>query len=903
VSILSVRVLDSEGTGYNSDIAKGITLAADSGADIINMSLGGYWYDATQDAAVQYAVGKGVTVIAAMGNDGGNVLCYPAAYDNVIAVAAVDSTGARAYYSNYGDWADIAAPGSDIWSTYNSSETPYVSMNGTSMATPVVAGAAALYMSAVGHVSPAVMEKVLKASVSKSLSSQIGAGIIDAAKMFSADKTKPVITVTDAYGNEITSFKNAVPYGSTVSLASATGINGAMIVYTLDGKTPTIKNGEIVTGQKYTEPISLDSFPVGKSVTVKAACISGMGVLGTAASVTFKMSAYRPATGIQVTAPKTIVAGKSVTLTAAVVPATAAQKVTWAIGYRDDDLAGASISTSGVLRTVAGHSGILQITCTSADTPNVSATAEIQVKDTQPVAAMTLSPAKITLTYANGEGAAQQLTPAMTDAKKNVIPAADVTLQWSSSNTKVAAVDQNGLVKAVGKGSAAITCKAMDGSGKSAKCTVTVQQLVESIAVTGQLSIAPGASATYKAAVLPATAGTKTCTWSLTGDVPEGVTISTSGTVKVASTVAAGSFTVTATAKDDSGAAGIMEVTIQPKATYLMLDVGEEDSDHDRTYSRSGLLTNLQLYTVNVPNTYETSDRDESSAALQVTSNCFVETYQWTSSNEKVASVNANGVVKAAAAGTARITCTALDGSGKRASVTVKVIVPCSAVSVRPVNAGQYAIAYGTSMSFRAVLGDAYGKPTVTKVNWQVQVDEYDESGNYISKYLEGGDKNPDWTDWTERFSAAKIVTLSSSGVLKVTSAWPTLAGTVAEGHTLQIDVEAWSTDNTWVGSGYSVTPVQPTTYLSTDSTTYNTGTVTSLKIGISSDCRCDYTVTSSNPRVVSAIYAGGFYDKGGKYLGDFAELAAHAAGTAKITIKANDGSGKTWSFTVKVTG
>ena len=144
------------------------------------------------------------------------------------------------------------------------------------MATPVVAGAAALYMSAVGHVSPAVMEKVLKASVSKSLSSQIGAGIIDAAKMFSADKTKPVITVTDAYGNEITSFKNAVPYGSTVSLASATGINGAMIVYTLDGKTPTIKNGEIVTGQKYTEPISLDSFPVGKSVTVKAACISGM---------------------------------------------------------------------------------------------------------------------------------------------------------------------------------------------------------------------------------------------------------------------------------------------------------------------------------------------------------------------------------------------------------------------------------------------------------------------------------------------------------------------------------------------------------------------------------------------------------------------------------------------------
>ena len=905
VRILSVRVLDSTGSGSNADIARGIAAAARNGADIINMSLGGYWYDETMNQAVQYAVGRGVTVIAAMGNDGGNVLCYPAAYDNVIAVAAVDSTGARADYSNYGDWADIAAPGSGIWSAYNNSTSSYESLNGTSMATPVVAGAAALYMSAAGHVSPAVMEKVLKASVSKSLSSQIGAGIVDAAKMFSADKTKPVITVKDANGNEITSFKNAVPYGSTVSLASATGINGATIVYTLDGRTPAVKNGEIVTGQEYTGPIALDSFSVGKSVTVRAACVSGMGVLGTAASVTFRMSAYQRADGIRVTVPKTVAAGKSVTLTAAVEPATAAQKVNWAIGYRDDDLAGASISTSGVLRTAAGHSGTLQLICASAADPDIYEDGlYIQVKDTQPVAAMTLSPAKITLTYANGAGAAQQLTPMMTDTKKNVISAADVTLQWSSSNTKVAAVDTDGLVTAVGKGSAAITCKAMDGSGKSAKCTVTVQQLVESVAVTGQLSIAPGASASYRAAVLPATASTRTCSWSLTG-APEGVTISSSGAVRAASTVAAGSsFTVTATAKDGSGAAGSMEVTIQQKASYLMLDVGEADYDHDRTYSRSGLLTNLQLYTVNVPNTYETSDRDESSAALQVTSDCAVGTFQWMSSNAKVASVDENGVVTAAAAGTAQITCTALDGSGKRASVAVKVIVPCSTISVQPVNAGQYAIAYGTSMSFRAVLGDAYGKPTVTKVRWELHIGEYDENGSYIREYLEDGAENPNWTDWTGLFGARKIVTLSSSGVLKVTGAWPTLAQTVYDnGHTLQINVEAWSTDNTWLGSSCYVYPTPPAAVLRTDSTTYYADTESSLNVEIFSDCLYGYTVTSSNPRVASAVYAGGVNDDNGNYLGDYAELVTHAAGTAKITIKANDGSGKTWSFTVKVVG
>ncbi len=142
--ILPVKVLDQYGDGWYSDIAAGIVYAADSGARIINLSLGGLQDSQTLRAAVDYARGRGALVIASAGNTGGAVF-YPAAYEPVLAVAATDAQDRRASFSNYGPQVDMAAPGADIYSTWYRGN--YFTKSGTSMAAPHVSGAAALVWS------------------------------------------------------------------------------------------------------------------------------------------------------------------------------------------------------------------------------------------------------------------------------------------------------------------------------------------------------------------------------------------------------------------------------------------------------------------------------------------------------------------------------------------------------------------------------------------------------------------------------------------------------------------------------------------------------------------------------------------------------------------------------------
>ena len=130
--------------------ARGVIYAADNGAHVISMSWGGYHYNQTLKDAIDYARVVGYcTLVAAMGNDNTNSLFYPAAYSNTFAVGATDCWDNRwsnsNYGSNYGSYIDVVAPGVDIYSTvcYNG----YTWMTGTSMATPMVAGLAALIMS------------------------------------------------------------------------------------------------------------------------------------------------------------------------------------------------------------------------------------------------------------------------------------------------------------------------------------------------------------------------------------------------------------------------------------------------------------------------------------------------------------------------------------------------------------------------------------------------------------------------------------------------------------------------------------------------------------------------------------------------------------------------------------
>jgi thermitase len=160
-SVLNAKVLGDGGAGSLSSVANGIVWAADNGAKVISMSLGAN-LDCTstiQDAAT-YAWSKGAVLVAAAGNDGQNDVHTPANCNRILPVGATDSNDNRAAFSNYGAGVPIAAPGVMIISTANSGD--YLWMSGTSMATPHVAGVAALvWASAYGTGNQAVVNRLL----------------------------------------------------------------------------------------------------------------------------------------------------------------------------------------------------------------------------------------------------------------------------------------------------------------------------------------------------------------------------------------------------------------------------------------------------------------------------------------------------------------------------------------------------------------------------------------------------------------------------------------------------------------------------------------------------------------------------------------------------------------------
>lgn len=163
IQLLPVKVLDDTGEGDTYSVVNGIKYAVDNGADIINMSLGAMYSSALEEAAVEYAESNGVLCIAAAGNEATDVkYCYPANYDTVLSVGAIDQNDERAYFSNYGQTLDVSAPGYAILSTIpeaqagnfrakgytvygDAQEGYYCVMSGTSMASPYAAGVAAIY--------------------------------------------------------------------------------------------------------------------------------------------------------------------------------------------------------------------------------------------------------------------------------------------------------------------------------------------------------------------------------------------------------------------------------------------------------------------------------------------------------------------------------------------------------------------------------------------------------------------------------------------------------------------------------------------------------------------------------------------------------------------------------------
>ena len=237
-TIMNVKVLGDSGAGTYGAIASGVIWAADNGAEVINMSLGGSSASSTLEDAINYAWSKGVVVVAAAGNNGNSMPIYPAYYGNCIAVAATYPWDAKADWSNYGDWVDVAAPGGGIYATVKNNGYDYKS--GTSMASPHVAGLAALVFTTVSDTnSDGKLNDEVRSRIEVSCDdigiSGIGSGRINAAR--AVGDVAPVLP--GSITGQVTDAEDGSPIsGAAVTDGTRTATTDTLGKYTITDVPP-----------------------------------------------------------------------------------------------------------------------------------------------------------------------------------------------------------------------------------------------------------------------------------------------------------------------------------------------------------------------------------------------------------------------------------------------------------------------------------------------------------------------------------------------------------------------------------------------------------------------------------------------------------------------------------------
>jgi subtilisin family serine protease len=189
--LMVVKVVQATGVVNYSDLAAGVAYAAEQGAHIINLSLGGYAQSSTLLNAIQSAADSAV-IIAGVGNDNRSTPFYPAAYPEVLAVGATDNDDNKSGFSNYGDWVSVYAPGTQVTTTF-AGNNAYGKENGTSLSAPFVAGTAGLLRSHNPTWSPALIRQhIINTTVP--VSGQIGGRLNASAALNSSPQPQATLT-------------------------------------------------------------------------------------------------------------------------------------------------------------------------------------------------------------------------------------------------------------------------------------------------------------------------------------------------------------------------------------------------------------------------------------------------------------------------------------------------------------------------------------------------------------------------------------------------------------------------------------------------------------------------------------------------------------------------------------
>ena len=203
--ILSYDVFGGGFWSFDYTIANAILEAVDQGADVINMSLGSSMPSTVLQEAVEKAISKGVVVVAAAGNDGMDMPNYPASYEGVISVGSINSSKKLSNFSTYGASIDVVAPGENVYAPYYDVKkgSTFANLSGTSMASPAVAGVAALLLSKNPKLTPAEVEYILEKTATDfgttGFDNKYGNGLINPVAAMKYDVKKIPSLVTEKW--------------------------------------------------------------------------------------------------------------------------------------------------------------------------------------------------------------------------------------------------------------------------------------------------------------------------------------------------------------------------------------------------------------------------------------------------------------------------------------------------------------------------------------------------------------------------------------------------------------------------------------------------------------------------------------------------------------------------------
>ena len=734
------------------------------GCDVINMSISGNYYNKLMDIAVEACIDAGIVVVVAAGNDQGQTWDYPANFKDVLSVGAVDPSGQRAPYSNFSN-CTLSAPGSYILSTIPGG---YDSDNGTSMAAPVVAGVVALYISYYGGASDRAGVQKIIAAMKKSCTklsgttTGTGAGIINAGNLFTGVVEVPSVSFSKKNDD------GTIPEKAEVTI-SCDDDNCAMLVFTLNGSTPTVKNGVVmngicVEGKSYTFDAGTcmydwdngtkqeDAYSWYNGVgtyTLKALAISSQGKVSKVTTVRFSVD-NKEIESINLFAGSCgedaeyapVVSGGSIYLYAPTEPKTLTS-VTWTVSDINWKIKECGNGDNNRISLTAPKKAKIGDTVTvTASCLNVTETLRVQIVAPAKLVEILDEDGNVIASSSNKSNKYSFVTDK--DNSGEIVYQVridnEVTDLYSItvSNAEALYNDENdSVIHCYKKGTANVTVQPVDGSSVKCVLKIAVSQKVEDLSIypaNSQYIVPAGKSVTLKSSVYPSTAANKTLTWSAAWKDEDGQTHDASvygitvkkGKVSVSkgTTLKGQWITITAATTDGSDIFSSVDLYVsEPAYAYTVTS-----DDPKFTPAAGKTAAKLKLFTRAVGNSdydTETDDNDETTAVLNVTADAdHAPDGEWTSSNTKVVRVE-EGKAIAVGAGSATLTYTSADGLKKKATVKVTVDIPASYLQVSSDSAWSSmpyidTIAVGYSKTFKAYFGNDYGKPTNQAVNWSI---------------------------------------------------------------------------------------------------------------------------------------------------------------------------------------